>query len=93
MSKSTPSAAVPVKSARSMTTKALACCALLAALSVVFARLIVPMPNATTRFSIEAVPIFLSGALFGPLAGGLVGFTADLVGCLIIMYEFRFMQN
>lgn len=89
MSKSTPSAAVPVKSARSMTTKTLACCALLAALSVVFARLIVPMPNATTRFSIEAVPIFLSGALFGPLAGGLVGFTADLVGCLFSGYGYN----
>lgn len=65
-----------------MTTRALAYCALLAALSVVFARLIVPMPNASTRFSIEAVPIFIAGMLFGPMAGGIVGFTADLVGCL-----------
>ena len=65
-----------------MSTKVLSYCALLAALSVVLARLIVPMPNAFTRFSIEAVPIFLAGMLFGPVAGGMVGFTADLVGCL-----------
>lgn len=65
-----------------MATKTLASCALLAALSVVLARLIVPMPNAFTRFSIEAVPIYLAGVLFGPMAGGLVGFTADIVGCL-----------
>ena len=71
----------PTQSQR-MATKTLAYCALLAALSVVFARLIVPMPNAFTRFSIEAVPIFLAGMLFGPLAGGMVGFSADLVGCL-----------
>ena len=71
-----------MKSKRAMTTRTLACCALLAALSVVLARLIVPMPTAFTRFSIEAVPIFLAGLLFGPLAGGMVGFSADLVGCL-----------
>ena len=65
-----------------MATRTLAYCALLAALSVVLARLIVPMPNAFTRFSIEAVPIFLAGLLFGPLAGGMVGFCADMVGCL-----------
>ena len=66
------------KSTRPFTTKTLAYCALLAALSVVLARLIIPMPNVTTRFSIEAVPIFLAGMLFGPLAGGLVGFSAEI---------------
>jgi ECF transporter S component (folate family) len=66
-----------------MTTRTLAYCALLAALSVILARLVIPMPNEFTRFSIEAVPIFLAGMLFGPLAGGMVGFTADFVGCLM----------
>lgn len=70
-------------------TKTLAHCALLAALSVVLARLIIPMPNASTRFSIEAVPIYLSGMLFGPLAGGLVGFCADFVGTLFSGYGFN----
>ena len=67
---------------RKMQTRTLAFCALLAALSVILARLIIPMPDSSTRFSIEAVPIFLAGMLFGPLAGGLVGFAADAVGTL-----------
>ena len=74
---------------RSMTTKTLAYCAQLAALSVVLARLIIPMPNVSTRFSIEAVPIFLAGMLFGPMAGGLVGFCADFVGCLFSGYGYN----
>lgn len=74
---------------KSMTTRALAYCALLAAISVVLARLIIPMPNASTRFSIEAVPIYLAGMLFGPMAGGLVGFSADLVGCLFSGYGYN----
>lgn len=89
MSKNSAGAALTAKPARSMTTKTLASCALLAALSVVFARLIIPMPNAFTRFSIEAVPTFLAGVLFGPLAGGLVGFSADLVGCLFSGYGYN----
>ena len=74
---------------RSMTTKTLAYCALLAALSVVLARLVIPMPAADTRFSIEAVPIFIAGMLFGPIPGALVGFTADFVGCLFSPYGYN----
>ena len=84
-----PTAATAPASKRTMTTKALAYCALLAALSVVLARLIIPMPNVTTRFSIEAVPIYLAGMLFGPMAGALVGFSADLVGCLFSGYGYN----
>lgn len=51
--------------------RTLVSCALLAAVSVVLARFIIPMPNETTRFSLEAVPIFLAGMLFGPLPGAL----------------------
>jgi len=70
-------------------TKVLATCAMLAALSVIFARLIIPMPNAFTRFSIEAIPIVIAGMLFGPVAGGAVGFVADLVGCLFSGYGYN----
>ena len=77
------------KTKRAMTTRTMAYCALLAALSVVLARLIVPMPNEFTRFSIEAVPIFLAGMFFGPLAGGMVGFAADFVGCLFTPYGYN----
>ncbi len=71
------------------TTKMLTTCALMAALSVVLARLLIPMPNATTRFSIEAVPVFIAGMLYGPVAGALVGFVADLVGCLFSAYGYN----
>lgn len=72
-----------------MTTKTLAYSALLAALSVVLARLVIPMPAADTRFSIEAVPIFIAGMLFGPIPGALVGFTADFVGCLFSPFGYN----
>lgn len=72
-----------------ITTRTLAYCALLAALSVVLARLVIPMPNASTRFSIEAVPVFIAGMLFGPIPGALVGFTADFVGCMFSAYGFN----
>ena len=72
-----------------LTTKVMAYCALLAALSVVLARMIIPMPNASTRFSIEAIPIFMAGMLFGPVAGGLVGFCADFVGCLFSAFGYN----
>ncbi len=74
---------------QSMATRTLVACALLTALTVVFSRLILPMPNVTTRFSIEAVPVFLAGMLFGPLPGALVGFAADAVGCLFSGYGFN----
>ena len=69
--------------------RTLAVCALLAAVSVVLARLIIPMPNESTRFSIEAVPMFIAGMLFGPIPGALVGFVADLVGCLFSGYGYN----
>ena len=72
-----------------MTTKTLTYCAMLAALSVVLARLAGLMPNEFTRFSIEAVPIFLAGLFFGPIAGGCVGFAADFVGCLFSPYGYN----
>ena len=74
---------------RVLTTRTMAYCALLAALSVVLARLIGLMPDASSRFSIEAVPIFLAGMLFGPLPGALVGFVADFVGCLFSPYGYN----
>ena len=63
--------------------------AVLAAISVVLARLIIPMPDVSTRFSLEAVPIFLAGMFFGPIQGALVGFSADLVGCLFSGYGYN----
>ena len=89
MQKNLNTVAMDRKKTASMTTRTLTCCALLAALGVVLARLIIPMPNEFTRFSIEAVPTVLAGILFGPLAGALVGFVADFVGCLFSPYGFN----
>ena len=72
-----------------ISTKALAYCAMLTALSVVFARLFGLMPSESMRFSIEQVPIFLAGLLFGPVLGGCVGFAADFVGCLFSPYAYN----
>lgn len=72
-----------------MGTRTLAFSALLAALSVVLARMLIPMPDSSTRFSIEAVPIFIAGMLFGPLTGGMVGFVADAAGTLFSPYGFN----
>ena len=71
-----------------MATRTLAYCAMLAALQVVLARLIIPMPAADTRFSLEAIPVVLAGLFFGPMAGAMVGFSADLVGCLFSGYGY-----
>ena len=88
MSKIT-SAAAPKAARHSMTTRTLAGCALLAAMSVVLARFVIPMPAVDQRFSLEAVPIFIAGMLFGPISGALVGFSADLVGCLFSGYGYN----
>lgn len=74
---------------RAMTTRTLTVCALMAALSVVLARLFGMMPNESTRFSLEHIPLFIAGMLCGPLAGGLVGFAADAVGCLFSGYGYN----
>ena len=87
MSKMTTSGAAVRRPAFPVRT--LAACALLAAVSIVLARLVIPMPNETTRFSLEAIPIFIAGMLFGPLPGALVGFVADFVGCLFSGYGYN----
>ena len=88
MSKSVHSA-VAGRHSQAMTTKTLTYCALLAALSVAMSRLFGLMPNEYSRFSIESVPVFLAGVLFGPVAGALVGFVGDFVGCLFSGYGYN----
>ena len=70
-------------------TKMLVTLALLSAIEVVLARFIIPMPSATMRFSIEAVPIIVAGLLFGPLPGAAVGLVGDAVGCLFSAYGYN----
>ncbi|MBQ1223097.1 MAG: folate family ECF transporter S component, partial [Oscillospiraceae bacterium] len=72
-----------------ITTKVLVYSAVLAALSVVLARLVSLIPSESSRFSIESIPIYLAGAFFGPLVGGLVGFISDLIGCLFSPFGYN----
>lgn len=69
--------------------RTMVCCAMMVAIAVVLARLMSVVPDESSRFSLESVPIFISGMLFGPLAGGLVGFTSDLIGCLFSPFGYN----
>ena len=66
-----------------ITTKAIACCALLAALSIVMARWLSFATPDGIRWSLDKFPLFIAGMLFGPVFGGLTGFTADFLGSLM----------
>lgn len=70
-------------------TKTLAYSALLAAISVVMARLLSFAPVPEMRLSLDKFPLFLSGMFFGPLAGAMVSFAADFIGCLFSPYGFN----
>lgn len=72
-----------------LTVRALVCCAMMVAVAVVLARLMSVVPDESSRFSIESIPIFLSGLLFGPVAGAVVGFTSDLIGCLLSPFGYN----
>lgn len=68
---------------RKTTTQTLTYCALLAALSIVMARLFSFSTPDGIRWSLDKFPLFLAGMLFGPVAGCLTGFTADFLGSLM----------
>ena len=74
---------------QAVSVRVLAGCALLTALSVVLSRLMSLIPNELTRFSIEAVPLFIAGLLFGPIPGAMAGFAADFIGCLFSPYGYN----
>jgi len=63
--------------------KAIAGCAMLAAISIVMARLLCFATPDGVRWSLDKFPLFLAGILFGPVMGALTGFTADLLGSLM----------
>ena len=59
---------------------------ILAALSIVFGKLLAFNVGETFRVSLENLPIILAGITLGPVFGAAVGMVADLVGCLIVGY-------
>ena len=66
-----------------ISTKHLVSCALLAALSVVMARVLCFATPDGVRWSADKFPLFLAGMLFGPVLGGITGFVADFLGSIL----------
>ena len=68
------------------TTKVLTTGAMLTAVSIVvgiFCKNFLNFGNGLFRITFENLPIILSGILFGPLVGGLVGIASDLISYLL----------
>lgn len=60
--------------------------AMLAAVSIILGKYLAIRGGDVMRFSLENMPIIFAGMAFGPVAGGLVGVVADLLGCLMVGY-------
>jgi len=71
------------RSEKTISAKTIACCAFLAAISIVMARLLSFSTPDGIRWSLDKFPLFLAGLLFGPLMGGMTGFVADFIGSLM----------
>lgn len=69
-----------------ITPKFLSTCAVLAAFSIVLGKYLAVNVGENFRFSLENLPLILTGLYFGPGAGAVVGAVADLVGCLLVGY-------
>lgn len=63
--------------------RAIVSCAMLAAISIVMARLLSFSTPGGVRWSLDKFPLFLAGMLFGPVMGALTGFAADFLGSLM----------
>ena len=68
------------------TTKILVRLALFAAISLVLGKYLQIPVGDSVRISFENLTVILSGYLYGPVCGLLVGTVADLVGCLFVGY-------
>lgn len=61
--------------------------ALMAALSIVLGKYLqIPLGD-SIRISFENLPVLMAGIFFGPVIGGAVGMTADLLGCVLVGYS------
>lgn len=60
--------------------------AVFAAISIVCGKFLAFPIGETMRFSLENLPIILSGALYGPVVAAVTGLVADLVGCILRGY-------
>jgi len=69
---------------RFLDTKTLVMLGLMTALSVILARFCVIYITPSIRISFGNIPIIISGMLFGPIPGMLVGGVADLLGSAVL---------
>ena len=60
---------------------------LLAAMSIVFGKLLAINIGNSIRISFENLPILMAGIFLGPSAGFLTGVLADVIGCMIVGYS------
>ncbi len=74
------------KNEKTMPMYRLAVCAFLVALSIVCGKFLAIPVGEILRFSFENLPILFAGLAFGPVAGILVGVSADLLGCVLRGY-------
>ena len=71
--------------------KRLCAAAMLVAISVVigiFCKNVLNFGNGLFRITFEGMPIILSGIMFGPLVGGFVGFSADVLSYFLSTQSF-----
>jgi ECF transporter S component (folate family) len=68
---------------KKINTKTLILMALFAAISIVLARFMVVWLTNSVRISFGNIPIILASLLLGPVAGGLTGAVADIVGATL----------
>ena len=75
-----------MKKSTTMPLKVVAMLAILAAISIILGKYLAIRVGDVLRFSFENLPIIFAGAVFGPVAGILVGVVADLIGCVLVGY-------
>ncbi len=68
---------------KTITPKRLSLMAMFIALQIVLSKFLMLQLTDSIRLSIDSVPILLSGIWFGPIAGGIVGAFADMLGTLL----------
>lgn len=68
------------------TLKVMSAVALMVAMSIVCGKYLAVGVGSVLRFSLENLPILLSGMLFGPAIGAFAGAAADLIGCFMVGY-------
>ena len=66
-----------------ITPKRLSLMAMLIALQIVLSKFLMLQLTDSIRLSIDSVPILLGGIWFGPIAGGIIGTLADMLGTIL----------